>query len=158
MSYCHSHISIPSYCHSPILPYPHALILSFPHTPIPSYYHSPILPYPHALILSFPHTPISPCPHTVIPPYSHIPYPHSPMPSYCHSLIPHSCSEEASSFPSCNTTLSGFPGNGTISGSDVLRHEFGGVYPLYVCFLAMLGFSVAYRLLAYCSLRFLHRP
>ena len=138
---------MPSYSHSP-----------YSYIPMPSYCHSPISPYPHTVI--------PPCPHIVIPPYSHIPYPSYcqspilpyPIPSYCHSLIPHSCSEEASSFPSCNTTLSGFPGNGTISGSDVLRHEFGGVYPLYVCFLAMLGFSVAYRLLAYCSLRFLHRP
>ena len=64
----------------------------------------------------------------------------------------------ASSFPSCNTTLSGFPGNESviITGADVIR-EYGGVYPLYVCFLAMLGFSLLYRLLAYLSLRYLHR-
>jgi hypothetical protein len=71
--------------------------------------------------------------------------------------VSHSCSEVASSFPSCNTTLTGAPfENGTITGSDVIR-EYGGVYPLYVCFLAMLGFSLLYRLLAYLSLRFLHR-
>ena len=76
-----------------------------------------------------------------------------------------SCNEVASSFPSCNSTLIGsygFPGNGTIegdmiiTGADVIR-EYGGVYPLYVCFLAMVGFSLLYRLLAYLSLRYLHR-
>lgn len=68
-----------------------------------------------------------------------------------------SCSEEASSYPSCNSTLTGYPGNGTISGSDVLQ-EIGVSYPLYINFLAMAGFSLLYRVLAYLSLRFLHRP
>ena len=77
-----------------------------------------------------------------------------------------SCSEVASSFPSCNiTALTGYHGSGSgdspgdvgiITGADVIR-EYGGVYPLYTCFLALLGFSVLYRLLAYLSLRYLHR-
>jgi ABC-type multidrug transport system permease subunit len=77
------------------------------------------------------------------------------------------CNEVASSYPSCNATtvLAGYHGSGSggspgdggvITGADVIR-EYGGVYPLYVCFLAMLGFSVLYRLLAYLSLRHLHR-
>ena len=77
-------------------------------------------------------------------------------PSLTHTHT-HSCNTEASSYPSCNTTLTGLYGNGTISGPDVLR-EFGGVYPLWGSFLALLGFSLLYRLLAYLSLRFLNRP
>ena len=83
------------------------------------------------------------------------------------SLFLRSCNEVASSYPSCNATtvLAGYHGSGSggspgdggvITGADVIR-EYGGVYPLYVCFLAMLGFSVLYRLLAYLSLRHLHR-
>lgn len=68
-----------------------------------------------------------------------------------------SCREEASKFPSCNSTRAEFPDNMTISGSDVLR-ELGGVYPLHICFLVLLVFSLVFRVLAYLSLRFLHRP
>ena len=83
-------------------------------------------------------------------------YLHTHSHSHTHTHT-HSCGEQASSYPSCNSTLTGFPGNGTISGSDV-RQEVGVSYPLYVNFLAMAGFSILYRVLAYLSLRFLHRP
>ena len=85
---------------------------------------------------------------------------HSHTYTYIHSLIhttPHSCSISESSYAACNSTLDDAAGNLTISGSDVLT-GLGGVYPLYICFLAMMTFIVVCRVLAYLSLRFLHRP
>ena len=72
----------------------------------------------------------------------------------------HSCSEGASSYISCNTTdqtISSANETFSISGPDIIE-GLGGANPLYVCFLAVLGFTVVFRTLTYLSLKFLHKP
>ena len=50
------------YCHSPILPFSHTVILPYCHSSILSFFHTVIPPYFHSSILSFSHTAIHvPC-------------------------------------------------------------------------------------------------
>lgn len=60
-----------------------------------------------------------------------------------------------SSYSSCNVTDSAE--NGTISGLDVLEQLNANELPVYINFIALFALALIFRILAYFSLRFLHR-